>query len=338
LTFDAHSDILVDVVRKRAVGRKKVIEEDWVPKMRQGGIDTRVVVIYIDEAFLPEMALRMGLDFVAALHSEVDESPSMCLCVVGEDFRKARENGKIGFILGFEGVEPLLKDVNLLQIFYKLGLRVLSLTHSRRNYAGDGSSFSPQKSGKLGGLTEFGIDLVLKANELGIVVDVSHLNDAGFWDVIENTKSPIIASHSNCRSLCDHPRNLTDDQIRAIAEKEGVVGINSAPAFVDKKNADVNHFLNHVDHIVSMTSAKNVGLGFDFSEYLLKYLSGEERARWLPENLSFPRSNDIMKDEDAPNVINGLIERGYSERDIGLISGQNFLRVFQKVWKNQVVQ
>ena len=329
---DAHSDILLDVIRKRAQGRTKVMEEDWVPKMRQGGIDMRVVSIYVDDAFLPEMALRRGLDLVIALHSEVDESPSIRMCTSCEDIRKARDDGKVGFILGFEGVEPLTRDADLIQIFHKLGLRVLGLTHSRRNYAADGSFMSPTKSGKPGGLTDFGMDLLEKANDLGIVVDVSHLNDPGFWDVMENTKSPVIASHSNCRSLCNHLRNLADDQIRAIAEKGGVIGVNSAPMYIDEKNADTDHMLNHLDHIVDIASSKSAGLGFDFYGYLLNYLSEDEKARLPPKAFSFP-PDSITKDEDVPKVINGLVKRGYSKEDINLISGGNFLRVFQKVWK-----
>jgi membrane dipeptidase len=334
--LDAHSDILcLDVARKRALGRKKVFEEDWVPRMRQGGIAARVVAVYVDQAFLPEMALRKALDQVSALYSEVGESSSICLCITYEDIICAKENGKIGLILGMEGAEPLGNDIDLLSIFYKLGLRILGLTHSRRNYLADGSFFLPRTTGTLGGLTDFGIDVVQKANELGIVIDVSHLNDPSFWDVIENTRSPIIASHSNCRAMCNVPRNLTDDQIKAIAERGGVIGVTCVPAFLDRKieNADADHIINHIDHIVDIAGVKSIGLGFDFFEFGMKYLSEQEMARMPPELKTFLPVN-IIKDEDVPRILERLAERGYDEADIELIAGKNFLRVFKEVWKN----
>jgi len=292
------------------------------------------VAIYVDDVFLPEMALRKALEFVSALYSEAEESQSTCICTTYEDIKRAKEERKIGFILGMEGAEPIGKDIGLLQVFYKLGLRVLTLTHSRRNYVADGSFFLPRKAGKPGGLTDFGMELIQKANDLGIVIDVSHLNDPGFWDVMDNVESPIIASHSNCRSLCDHPRNLTDDQIKAISEKDGVVGVCSVSAFVDKKNPDVCHLLNHIDHIVDIAGVRSVGFGFDFYEYLLKHLSEEEKARLSSEIISSSQSsNNIMKDEDVPTLVNKLAERGYNEREIELILGKNFLRVFKNVWR-----
>jgi membrane dipeptidase len=334
LLVDAHSDVLVDVIRKRTLGRKRVIEEDWAPNMKKGGIDVRVAAIYVDGSFLPEMALRKSLDFISALNSEVNESPSIEICTTCGEIRKTKGEGKIGLIISMEGAEPLSNDINLLQVFHKLGLRILTITHDRRNYAGDGSFMSPRTAGEPGGLTNFGVRLVQAANDLGIVVDVTHLNDPGFWDVIEVTRSPIIASHSNCRSLCDHPRNLTDDQIRVLGEKGGVIGVNSVPMYVNKKLADVDHVLNHIDHLVDVAGEKSVGLGFDFYEYLLKYFSEEERGRFPSRALSFSSSNNIMKDEDVPNVVNGLVERGYSDNDIRLILGENFLRVFKKSWKS----
>lgn len=334
MLVDAHSDMLVDVIRKRTLGRKRVIEEDWAPNMKRGGIDVRVASIYVDDSFLPEIALRKSLDFISALDSEVYESTSINICTNCDEIRKVEKQGKIGLILGMEGAEPLGNDINLLQVFHRLGLRILTITHDRRNYAGDGSFLSPRTAGKPGGLTNFGVRLVQKANDLGIVVDVSHLNDQGFWDVIEITRSPIIASHSNCRSLCDHPRNLTDDQIRAIEEKGGVIGVNSVPMYVDEKFADVDHVLNHIDHLVDIAGEKSVGLGFDFYEYLLKYLSEEERARFPSRALSFSSSNNIMKDDHVPNVVNALVERGYRDKDIELILGKNFLRVFERSWKS----
>jgi len=330
LVLDAHSDMLNDVLPKRTSGRRNVIDEDWLPVMKKGGIDVRVVAIFSDIAYVPELVLRRGLDLVATLYEEVGESSNLILCTEFSDIRQAKEEGKIGFILGMEGAEPLGKDIRLLRIFYTLGLRVLGLTHAMRNYAGDGAFFVPTKTGKVGGLSDFGLELIEEANKLGIVIDVSHLNIPGFWDVIENTKALFIASHSNCQALFEHPRNLTDEQIKAVAEKGGVIGINAVSALVDDgEKATLGRLLDHLDHIISVGGINSAGLGFDFCDYLPKYLSEDERKR-LP---GISAVQGLSGDAEVFKVTEELVKRGYKDEEIELILGKNFLRVFQEVWK-----
>ena len=329
VVVDAHSDMLCDVLPKRKLGKKAVIEEDWVPGMRKGGIDVRVAVIYVDPARVPESALKDGLDMAAALHREVDESPSIAQVTKFEDIQKAKGDSKIGLILGMEGAEPIGNDVELLRIFYTLGLRMLTLTHSLRNYVGDGAHFSPQKEGKPGGITAFGVKVIEECNDLGVVIDVSHLNDAGFWDVMHFTQTPVVASHSNCRALADHPRCLTDNQVKALIHNGGVIGMNACSVFVDDQNPDLDHFLNHLDHIVELGGIRNVGLGFDFSDYLLRYLNAETVARF--PNVAPVKG--LQGDEEVVNLTEALLERGYTDEEIEPIMGKNFLRVFREVWK-----
>lgn len=336
LVIDAHSDMLNDVLPQRTRDRKNVIDEDWLPGMRKGGIDVRVAAIFSGGTYVPELALRRGLDLVAVLYNEIDESSSLMLCTSADDIRKAKENEKIGLILGMEGAEPLGRDIQLLRIFYALGLRVLGLTHGARNYAGDGAFiFSLPKTGKIGGLSDFGVRLVEEANRLGIVIDVSHLNEPGFWDVVENTQAPVIASHSNCRALFDHPRGLWDDQIKAIAERGGVVGINALALFVNQRSEDatIYQLLDHLDHIVSVGGVESAGLGFDFCDYLSKYMSvvelEDEKARLGYTGPVQGLSGDV----DVPKIIAVLVKRGYKDEDIRLILGGNFLRVFEQAWK-----
>ena len=336
LVLDAHSDMLNDILLQRARGRKNVIDEDWLPYMKKGGIDARVVATFSGKMYLPELALRRGLDLVAALYEEIDESSSLMLCTSVGDIRKAKENEKIGFILGMEGVEPLGRDIQLLRIFYALGLRVLGLTHAARNYAGDGAFFfPPPKIGKIGGLSDFGIRLVEEASRLGIVIDVSHLNEPGFWDVMENTQAPVIASHSNCRALFDHPRNLEDEQIKAIAERGGVVGINSLAMFVNQRGEDatIYQLLDHLDYIVNVGGVESAGLGFDFCDYLSKYMSEDEKEDEKARLGYTGPVQGLFGDKDVPRVTEELVKRGYKDEDIRLILGDNFLRVFEQVWK-----
>jgi membrane dipeptidase len=329
---DAHSDLLIDVTKKRTLGAKSVIERDWVPGMRQAGVGVRLAAVYVDQGFLPHMALKNALAAVAALHSEVDESPSVQLCTSYTDIRQAIQDDRIALLLSMEGAEPLLDDANLLDIFYKLGLRALGLTHSRRNHAADGSRFFQMKAGTPGGLSDFGVELVERAQVLGVLVDVSHINDAGFWDIIDMAQRPVIASHSNCRALCNHPRNLTDEQIKAVAETGGVVGALHFCFDPQKKTRTVTHLLDHLDHVVQLVGTEHAGLGFDFADYALAYLSEYERARLPMPGFETSPEDKLTEDGDVPLVIAGMERRGYTSQEIERIAGGNLLRVFQQMW------
>ncbi len=233
--------------------------------MHKAGIDIRVAALYSDIEYIPELALRRALDMTVALFMEIEESSGIVLCKTCNDIKKVKNSGMIGFILGMEGAEPLGRDILLLRIFYALGLRVLGLTHALRNYAADPASIVLTKSGQAGGLTDFGLLVVQEANKLGIVIDVSHLNDSSFWDVLESSTAPVIASHSNSRTVFNHPRGLSDDQIRAIAERGGVISINACSTLVSgKKNANIDHLLDHLDQIVKIGGIESAGLGPDF--------------------------------------------------------------------------
>jgi len=329
--IDAHFDLLFDVVKQRGYGRKKIIETDHLPNFIEGGVNIVVSSIFIDNEFLPEMALRKALSQVSALYAEIDESPNkIMLCKSYEDINKAKNEGKVGILLSFEGVEPLYNDLSLLRIFYELGVRIVGLTWSRRNYAGDGCHFSPVREGKKGGITDFGVQLIEKAEDLGMFIDVSHLNDEGFWDVMEIAKNPVIASHSNCRALVDTKRNLTDKQIKAIASKNGVIGMNVDSVFTanDDKKANVESLINHVDHIAKLVGVKYVGVGFDFCDRLRQY----EPQR--TSNSTSRKPFDVLKGHKKINkFVQALIERGYKDEEIELILGENFMRVYKEILK-----
>ena len=185
IVVDAHSDILSDLLGRRAAGQTGILNGTWIPAMDAGGIDVRVLAIYSGVAYLPELALRRALDQVAALHAELDETPRAALCTTPADVLAATGAGKKAFILGMEGVEPLGSDLGLFRIFHQLGVRVLGITHALRNYAADGAFFEPKRTGVVGGLSDFGVELVEAAQAMGMLLDVSHLNDPGFWDVVK---------------------------------------------------------------------------------------------------------------------------------------------------------
>ncbi|MGD9250627.1 MAG: membrane dipeptidase, partial [Desulfobacterales bacterium] len=200
----------------------------------------------------------------------------------------------------------------------------LGLTWSRRNHAGDGCAFNAAAEAPQGGLTPFGRALVEKAENLGMLIDISHLNEAGFQDVMAVAHTPVIASHSNCRALADTPRNLRDEQIETLAARDGVMGLNAISAFVGdgRRKRGVADMLDHVDHVVKIAGIRHVGIGLDFCGGFKNHLS-------LPhalETYDVLPGHHHLKDFTA-----GLIQRGYSDDDIALILGGNFMRVFEKV-------
>lgn len=331
IVIDAHFDLLFDVVRQRQYGRRRVIETDYFPGFIEGGLNVVVASIYIDGEFLPEMALRRALNQVSSLYSEIDESPDkIMLCKNYDDIIFAKNEGKVGIILSFEGVEPLYNDLSLLRIFYELGVRVVGLTWSRRNYAADGCRYGKVREGTRGGITDFGVQLIETAEDLGMFIDVSHLNDEGFWNVMEIAKKPVIASHSNCRALAGTKRNLTDEQISAIASKGGVIGINASNILASDNDVDANisYLINHVEHISKLVGVEHVGLGFDFCDHLFKYLSPEELKGISRKPFDVLKGHKQIKDFTYE-----LIKRGYTQEEIELILGKNFLRVYEEALK-----
>jgi membrane dipeptidase len=252
-----------------------------------------------------------ALQQIDVFHSEMKKnSKRIALCTTFSEIKNTVEKGKISAVLSIEGGEPLMGDLRILRTFYRLGVRSLGLTWFPRNRLADGSWEMSSKSG----LTTFGAEVVEEMNKLGMIVDVSHINEPGFWNVMEVSKSPIIASHSNCKALCDHHRNLTDDQIRAIAEKKGVMGITYVDAFLDKQpeKVSIERVLDHIEHAVKLVGAEHVGLGSDYSGLRLGMKGLEDMTK-------------------VPDITKGLVSRGYSESDIENILGGSFLKVYKNV-------
>ncbi|RYM04967.1 membrane dipeptidase [Sporolactobacillus sp. THM7-7] len=325
---DAHFDMLMEVDLRRKLGYKKVIETEFLPGFIKGGVSVVVCSLFIQNQYLPEMGLKKALDQVSALYSEIEESPDKIqLCTTYDEILSAHQNHKLAILMSLEGVDPLTNDLDLLRVFYELGVRLVGLAWSRRNFAADGSHFSPKDEGKKGGLTDFGVKLVERAEKMNMIIDVSHLNDEGLQDVLERVHAPIIASHSNARKLASSMRNLTDEQIKAIASLGGVIGMNGYSLFVsDKYEAcDLEHLLDHVDYIVSLAGIEHVGVGLDICTFLTD-------INLKPAWETGPDHFDVIANhKGVPRFTEGLIKRGYTDEQIGLILGGNFLNVYKKV-------
>jgi len=324
-TVDAHFDLTYDVANRRERNDRKVIESQYLESFTAGGFDLIVSSIFIHSFFLPEMGLRRALDQISCLMEEIDETPGRFrICRTTAEALAVKAAGELGIFLSLEGADPLQNDIRLLRIFYELGVRGLGLVWSRRNYVGDGAVFKSVREGRKGGLTAFGVDLIEAAEALGMFIDVSHINDEGFWDVMDVAQKPLIASHSNCRSLAGSMRNLTDDQIKALANKGGVIGMNALNAFIRDNEPDttVAQFLDHVDHVVHLAGIEHVGIGFDLCDSFKNYLSVAQPLE----------TYDVIKSHaDLVEFTGGLIERGYSDDDILLVLGGNFMGVFKKI-------
>lgn len=324
--MDAHFDLAVDLSDRREMGATNVYTERHHDMVSAGGWNCLVSSLFIHSWQMPEMALRKALDQISALIAEAEEqSDKIALCTSMAEVDAANAAGKVGIMISFEGVDPLGTDISLLRVFHRLGVRAVGLVWSRRNYAGDGALFTPWAEGRRGGLTQFGVEVVREAERLGMLLDISHLNDEGVLDVAEFATKPFIASHSNCRSVTPVMRNLTDEQIKLVASRGGVIGMNGTSAFVssdDRQDIGPVELAAHIDHIVRLVGDDFVGLGLDFCDRLADYYTS-------PPELS---AYDVVADHSKlPHLVAVLIENGYSDESVRKIMGGNFRRVYEGV-------
>jgi len=275
-----------------------------IPRMRAGGID--VAYFAVDVTRARNNYLAYAMDALGWFIEEVEaHSSEITIAASVSEIRRAQEQGKIAAVLAVENSEVLERSIHVLQVLYRIGVRSLTLTWSYRTWAADGEL----ESGTGGGLTEFGLRMVRQMNELGMLVDISHISERGFWHVIDASAAPVIGTHNCCRALCDHGRNLDDEQIRAISQSGGVVGITYVEPFVDPIAPTIEKLMDHIEHAATVGGIGCVGLGSDF----------DGGGELLPDATSTPR------------IVEGLSERGWSDDDLRKLLGLNHLRVFEEV-------
>jgi len=250
---------------------------------------------------------------------------------------EAKRQHKVAYIRGFQNTLPLEGNVELLNVFHRMGVYIIQLTYNERNLVGTGCGEKKDE-----GLSRFGVSVIERMNSLNMMVDLSHVGDTTTNEAIEIARYPVI-SHSNARSVCNNPRNKPDEQMKAVAEKDGVIGIVAFPSFVKWTETErgerptITNVLNHIDHMVKLVGAKHVGVGLD----LIENAEEKEYRALIKRTDIWGKPNPKTKNpyayamgletiSDLPCLAEGLVTRGYSDTEIGDILGANWVRVIQR--------
>ncbi len=329
-----HKDGLVDMhfdlpLGLQWRGDQDVIAKEFLPEFVAGDMGVLGVAIYVEDRFL-DKALDVALSQVARLHTGVAYAEQLVICRTFAEIRDARTRGQIALLLTMEGAEPLGTNLELLRIFYELGLRAISLTHARPNAAANGGIFAANGS-PAEGLTAFGRDLIRECEALGIMIDLAHLNRAGFEEICSLTSKPLIVSHTNARRYHDVERNISDEQIKAIGERGGVIGINAILVSPDKANATLDRYVDHIEHVVNLIGTDGVGIGFDFCEFLWQQMSKTNKEK-METKLTTPHFlPDLGNHSHARNATRRLLERGWKDDAIEKFLRGNWMRIFKEL-------
>ncbi|HEY7144755.1 MAG TPA: dipeptidase [Streptosporangiaceae bacterium] len=317
---DAHNDLLMAV--QHFAADEGYFRRDWLPQLQAGQVGIQVLPVFVDEEFQPELALRQTLRMIETALATVGSCPDeLMLCLAPGDVERALASGRIAIVLALEGCPAVGPDTGLLRTLARLGVRVASLTHFGRNSLADGSA----EDATNGRLTRLGVRAVQVMQETGVLVDLSHLSLAGTRHVLDLATGPVLATHSSCRAVHEHHRNLPDAELRAIAATGGVIGINFYPAFVGPGPGSVDAVIDHIEHAASVAGIGHVGLGPDFTRQLARALyPGSHVVEGCDLAAAIP---GLAGPADLPALAGALERRGFSQEDTAAVMGGNFRRL-----------
>ncbi len=324
VAVDGHCDLPLAVTRAADVrgGIPPLAAMPVGRSIRTGAIDVLISPTWVELEYAPE-GLRRALVAFMRLERSVAQSPDdFAIVTSGTQLRQAVESGRTALIPGLEGCGPLGYDPPMLEVFYRLGARVVGLTWNERNAFASGA-----KQDDTEGLSPLGKTLVREGDRLGVIWDVSHLNKRSFWDLMETSTGPVVASHSNCGALFPHNRNIGDDQMKAIAQRGGVVSLMIQSFVISPAIATLKEFLRHVDHAVSLVGIDRVGFGYDFTTFIdgidlmkLDFLPSEAP----PGGNAHKTVAEIPTHAELPRLTEALLAHGFSEQDTAKVMGENW--------------
>ena len=329
IVVDAHNDLPVLLLLRNGElgeqGAQRYWSERWVPEARAGGVDVQVLPVYVAPE-VAEASLRATLLQLETLEREAAQTPEVMLCRTGAEIDAALADGQIALLVALEGTQGIGASVELFSVFHRLGVRMVSFTHWSRALLAEGSA--DEETGSR--LPAAGVRAVTELERLGILLDVSHLAVASVDHVLELATRTVVASHSCCRALRDHHRNLSDEHLRAIAATGGVIGMNVLPTFVDETAPTLDRVVDHLEHMAEVAGIDHVGLGPDFlREYMdAIYPQYEEVLRFGGVDLKAIVPG-LARERDLPNLTERMLERGWAEADVLKVLGENWLRVFR---------
>jgi membrane dipeptidase len=359
IVLDTHDDTTQRFFSKNYdLGKRNPDGHVDIPRMREGGMNAIFFSIWIDGRIMGPPAVQKALDQIDAVHENVVRySKDLAFCRSAEEVRRAHAQGKIAALIGVEGGHMIGNDIRVLRMFGDLGVRYMTLSHFYNDEWADSSTDKPAHNG----LTDFGKDIVREMNRQGIMVDISHVSDKTFYDALEVSKAPLMASHSSCRALCNHPRDMSDDMIKALAAKGGVIQINYERSFIDQAYKDASDKLS--GGVVAGFEAISKSCGDDL-ECITRKMTDENKR--LTEEGKLPHVSweriidhiehvvklvgpdhvglgsdfdgatmpDGMEDcSKLPKITEALMRKGYKDDDIRKILGGNLLRVMEQTEK-----
>ena len=344
LVFDGHNDVLLKLQLAGGVAAAETFVAGRngghidLPKSRSGGLGGGFFAIFVQsedsggdiaamaqsryDLPLPEaMSARNALPSAlaqAAILARLERLGALKICVSADDIRACLADGPMAAVMHMEGAEAIDPDFHSLEVLYRAGLRSLGPVWSRPTLYGYGVPFRFPSTGDIGpGLTDHGVRLVKRCNALKVMIDLSHLNEAGFWDVARISTAPLVATHSNSHALCPHARNLTDRQLAAIADTGGMVGVNFATAFLRKdgrmiSDVPLETVIRHFDHLIESVGEDHVGFGSDFDGALVPAAIGDASG--------LPALREAMRNH------------GYDDALMTKLCHENWLRVLERTW------
>ncbi len=354
LVLDSHCDTPSQIIRLRDLSIDNPFAQVDFPKLRRGGVDATFFALYTSGTMQPDAATRYALEMLAGVYDAVEASSDMAaLAYSPEDAFRNKANGKTSVFIGMENGIPIQNNLALLRQFFRMGVRYMTLTHNTDNQICD----SAAQGKKWGGLSPFGRQVVAEMNRIGMIIDLAHASGATFYDCVRCSKAPVVSTHSCCRALANHRRNMTDDMLKAIAAVDGVIQINFYPLFLSDDFAKVLDE-SGLDPIADAVE----------EEFIKEPANPDKYRAWIEiqrklMGLKRPSVKDVVNHIDhavqvagidhvgigsdfdginvtpegledvsrMPLVFEEMKKRGYSDSDVEKVAGRNFLRVMDEV-------